>query len=104
MAPADTSQTMALRDGRSLGFAQYGVPEGRVVFHFVRLPFAGLMSLESSQKSFSLLLRQLIVEQRNAPAPEPIQVVLRADGGSVYFFAASEPNFQPMVFAARIAE
>ena len=33
-APSETDQTMTLRDGRTLGYAQYGDPSGKPVFYF----------------------------------------------------------------------
>lgn len=41
-APTTTGKTIKLRDGRSLGYARYGNPEGRPIFHFHGWPSSRL--------------------------------------------------------------
>ena len=53
MTPDRMDQTIRLKDGRALGYAEYGNPEGKVVFHFngsggcsSREPLAGIAQLQ----------------------------------------------------------
>ena len=42
MATDNTSQTIKLKDGRTLGYAEYGAPEGKPVFYFHGFPSSRL--------------------------------------------------------------
>ena len=42
MVPDKTNQTIKLKDGRTLGYAEYGAPEGKPVFYFHGFPSSRL--------------------------------------------------------------
>lgn len=58
-SPSSSSKTIKLHDGRSLGYAEFGDPDGKSVFHFHGFPGSRLevklMSDDASRNGVRLI-------------------------------------------------
>jgi len=59
----ETNQTIKLKDGRTLGYAEYGVPKGRPIFEFHGNPSSRLGSMLFNEAAQRLDIRVIGVDR-----------------------------------------